>query len=51
MARDLANEVTAPRAEEMETPGECPYDILEKMAELGMIGIRFLRSAHAVARP
>lgn len=41
MARDFANEVIAPRAEEMETTGEYPYDIIEKMAELGMMGIPF----------
>lgn len=41
MARDFANEVIAPRAEEMEASGEYPYDIIEKMSELGMMGIPF----------
>lgn len=41
MARDFAREVVAPRAEELERTGEYPYDILEQMAELGMMGIPF----------
>ncbi len=41
MARDFANEVIRPRAEEMDETGEYPYDILQKMAELGMMGIPF----------
>jgi len=40
-ARDFAKEVIAPRAEEMEATGEYPYDILEKMAEVGIMGIPF----------
>lgn len=40
-ARDFAKEVIAPRAEEMEATGEYPYDILEKMAEVGMMGVPF----------
>jgi len=41
MARDFAREVIAPRAEEMEATGEYPYDIIEQMAELGIMGIPF----------
>jgi len=41
MARDFADEVIMPRAEELDEKGEYPYDILGKMAELGMMGIPF----------
>ncbi len=41
MARKFADEVVAPRAEEMEATGEYPYDIMARMAELGMMGIPF----------
>ena len=41
MCRDFALEVIAPRAEEMEKTGEYPYDIMDQMAELGMMGIPF----------
>jgi len=41
MTSGFADEVIAPRAEEMERTGEYPYDIIEKMAELGMMGIPF----------
>ncbi len=41
MARDFAREVIAPRAQEMEATGEYPYDIIEKMAEVGIMGIPF----------
>jgi len=41
MARDFARQVIAPRAEAMERTGEYPYDIIEKMAETGMMGIPF----------
>ena len=41
MAREFADKVIAPRAEEMEKTGEFPYDILAKMGELGMTGIPF----------
>ncbi len=44
MARDFADEVVAPRAEEMERTGAYPYDIIERMAELGMMGIPFPES-------
>ena len=39
MCRDFTTEVIAPRAEELERKGEFPYDIIAKMAELGMMGI------------
>jgi alkylation response protein AidB-like acyl-CoA dehydrogenase len=44
LARDFAQEVIRPRAEEMDETGEYPYDILKKMAELGMMGIPFPES-------
>ena len=40
-ARRFADEVVAPRAAEMEATGEYPYDIMARMAELGMMGIPF----------
>jgi len=39
MCRNFTTEVIAPRAEELERTGEFPYDIIAKMAELGMMGI------------
>ena len=39
--RNFARQEIAPRAEEMEATGEYPYDIMEKMADLGMMGIPF----------
>jgi len=41
MTRAFSDEVIAPRAEEMDRTGKYPYDIIEKMAELGMMGIPF----------
>jgi alkylation response protein AidB-like acyl-CoA dehydrogenase len=41
MSWDFAREVILPRAEEMEKTGEYPYDIMDQMAELGMMGIPF----------
>ncbi len=41
MSRHFANEVISPRAEEMERTGEYPYDIIDKMAQLGIMGIPF----------
>ena len=41
MAHQFADEVIAPRAEEMERTGEYPYDIMKQMAELGMMGLPF----------
>ncbi|MFH0958213.1 MAG: acyl-CoA dehydrogenase family protein [Pseudomonadota bacterium] len=40
-AREFAREVIAPRAEDMERTGEYPYDIIDQMAKLGMMGIPF----------
>lgn len=40
-ARDFAREVIAPCAEEMERTGEYPYDIIDQMGKLGMMGIPF----------
>ena len=39
--RNFAQKEIAPRAEEMEQTGEYPYDIMEKMASLGFMGIPF----------
>ncbi|GBC60237.1 acyl-CoA dehydrogenase [Desulfonema ishimotonii] len=39
--RNFARKEIAPRAEEMERTGEYPYDIIEKMADLGLMGIPF----------
>jgi alkylation response protein AidB-like acyl-CoA dehydrogenase len=39
MCRSFSHEVIAPRAEEMDRTGEYPYDIINQMAELGMMGI------------
>ena len=39
--RNFARREIAPRAEEMEATGEYPYDIIEKMAKLGLMGIPF----------
>jgi alkylation response protein AidB-like acyl-CoA dehydrogenase len=39
MCRGFSREVIAPRAEEIERTGEYPYDIINQMAELGMMGI------------
>ncbi len=41
MALEFGREVIAPRSEQMEATGEYPYDIMEQMAELGMMGIPF----------
>jgi len=41
MCRKFADEVIAPRAEELEKTGEYPYDIMNQMGELGMMGIPF----------
>ena len=37
--RNFAKKEIAPRAEELESSGEYPYDIYAKMAELGLMGI------------
>lgn len=39
--RNFAQKEIAPRAEEMERSGEYPYDIIKKMADLGLMGIPF----------
>ncbi|MBM3302594.1 MAG: acyl-CoA dehydrogenase family protein, partial [Deltaproteobacteria bacterium] len=41
MVRKFAQEVIAPRGEEMERSGEYPYDIYAQMAELGLMGLPF----------
>jgi len=41
VARKFADEIIAPRAEEMEATGDYPYDIMDRMAALGMMGIPF----------
>lgn len=41
MCRRFADEVIAPRAGEMEESGRYPYEIIQQMAELGMMGIPF----------
>jgi alkylation response protein AidB-like acyl-CoA dehydrogenase len=39
MCRSFSQDVIAPRAEEIERTGEYAYDIINQMAELGMMGI------------
>ncbi len=39
--RHFAKTKIAPRSEELEETGEYPYDLLEEMAELGLMGIPF----------
>ena len=41
MSSEFSDEVIAPRAKEMEETGEPAYDVIDKMAELGMMGIPF----------
>ncbi len=41
MTRKFVDDVVAPKAEEMDATGEYPYEIMAKMAELGMMGIPF----------
>lgn len=41
MCRQFAREVIAPRAEEVDRTGNYAYDIMDKMADLGMMGIPF----------
>jgi len=41
MCRKFAREVISPRAEELERTEEHPYEIIEQMADLGMMGIPF----------
>ncbi len=39
MCREFTRDVIIPRAEAIEKTGEYPYDIMDRMAELGMMGI------------
>ncbi|UCG07056.1 MAG: acyl-CoA dehydrogenase family protein [Desulfobacterales bacterium] len=39
--RKFARKEIAPKAEELERTGEYPYDLMEKMAKLGLMGIPF----------
>ncbi len=41
MCREFADEVIAPRAEEVESTGNYPYLIIRQMADLGIMGIPF----------
>src|SRR5689334_4668233 len=41
MCREFAEEEIKPRAEEMDRSGEFPYEIVRKMAELGLLGLPF----------
>ena len=41
MTRKFVDDVVVPQAEEMEKTGEYPYDIMNQMADLGMMGIPF----------
>ena len=41
MCRKFTREVIAPRAEEFERTGEHPYEIIEQMADLGIMGFPF----------
>jgi short-chain 2-methylacyl-CoA dehydrogenase len=41
VVREFADEVVAPRAEEMDRTGELPMDIVKQMGELGMFGVPF----------
>ncbi len=41
LCREFGQEVVAPRAEEMDRTASFPYDIVEQMANLGLLGIPF----------
>jgi len=41
MCRQFTDEVVAPGAEELDRAGDYPYQIMDRMAELGMMGIPF----------
>ncbi|MGH7661782.1 MAG: acyl-CoA dehydrogenase family protein, partial [Vulcanimicrobiaceae bacterium] len=41
LCRDFARGEVAPRAEEMDRNEEFPYDLVRKMAELGLLGLPF----------
>ncbi len=41
LCREFARDEVAPRAEEMDAKAEFPYDLVRKMAELGLLGLPF----------
>src|ERR1700761_1666600 len=41
LCRDFARDEVAPRAEEMDRNEAFPYDLVRKMAELGLMGLPF----------
>ena len=41
LCREFARDEVAPRAEEMDREAAFPYDLVEKMAELGLLGLPF----------
>jgi short/branched chain acyl-CoA dehydrogenase len=41
MCREFAEQEIKPRAEEMDHTGQFPYDLIKKMAELGLLGLPF----------
>jgi butyryl-CoA dehydrogenase len=41
LCREFAREEVRPRAEEMDAAGEFPYDLVKKMAGLGLMGLPF----------
>src|SRR5918992_1700611 len=41
VVREFAEEVVAPRAEEMDRQGELPMDVVKQMGELGLFGLPF----------
>src|SRR5271166_3510659 len=41
LCRDFAREEVRPRAEEMDAKAEFPYDLVKKMADLGLMGLPF----------
>jgi butyryl-CoA dehydrogenase len=41
LCREFANDEVKPRAEEMDAKAEFPYDLVKKMAELGLMGLPF----------
>jgi len=41
LCREFAREEVRPRAEEMDAKAEFPYDLVKKMAELGLMGLPF----------
>jgi short-chain 2-methylacyl-CoA dehydrogenase len=41
LCRDFAREEVAPRAEEYDAQAEFPYDLVRKMADLGLMGLPF----------